>query len=65
MTPLRLVYEDMVGDPIGTVAEVGKHVGVDLERLDETPSSRLQVQRDEVSEEWASRLRERFSGSDL
>jgi LPS sulfotransferase NodH len=52
IAPLELVYEDDVSpDPVGAVARVLAHIGVDLPP-DWNPDARMAQQSDELNDEW-------------
>jgi LPS sulfotransferase NodH len=60
ITPLRLIYEDMVADPAGTVDRVADFVAADC--LDRSAlSTRYARQSDALSREWAERVRNALS----
>jgi LPS sulfotransferase NodH len=56
ITPLQIVYEDMVADFGGTVRAVLRHIGVNAEHI-AIPTPTLQRQADALSEAWERQYR--------
>lgn len=56
ITPLPLWYEDLVADPAAVVAAIAGYLGVALDGPPDVATPR-RVMRDDVSAEWAARLR--------
>jgi len=56
VTPLQIVYEDMVADFAGTMRAVLRHIGADAESV-AIPAPTLQRQADAASEAWERQYR--------
>ncbi len=55
IAPLRLLYEDVVADPVAAVASIAELMGATEARID--PSRvQLEITRDELSEAWRRRF---------
>jgi len=56
VTPLQIVYEDLVADYAGTVRTVLRHIGTEAEGI-AIPPPTLERQADASSEDWERRYR--------
>jgi LPS sulfotransferase NodH len=57
--PLRLTYEQLVGNPTDTVLAVARYVGVDVPQQQVTAQSEYAPLADSINERWLTQLRER------
>jgi len=58
VAPLRVVYEDLVAAPGGTVAAVLRHVGIPAPEHFAVAEPTLRRQADELTDDWVSRYLE-------
>ncbi len=56
LTPLELIYEDVVANPQGAVDAVAAMMGVEGARIDFDRVEWLRIQRDETTEAWRDRF---------
>lgn len=56
LDPLTLAYEDVLADPDGAVAAVARLMDVDPIPKPDLSKVRVEIQRDEVTEEWRRRF---------
>lgn len=61
ITPLKLIYEDILEDPAEAVQRVGAYVGVDVSGFEPTESV-YKVQRTELNLAWEKQFRAEHSG---
>jgi LPS sulfotransferase NodH len=56
VTPMTVSYEDLVTDQYSVIRRIARHAGEPVRRRDLRVRMPLQVQRDEISEEWEERF---------
>lgn len=56
IVPLRLVYEEVIADPLAAVRAVAAHVGVARPETLDLSGIEARVQRDALSDEWRARF---------
>lgn len=64
LTPLHLIYEDILQDPQGTVDAIAALVKLDPSPKVNLDLIKIEVQRDETSAEWRARFLKRYADPD-